>query len=246
MQKYKLVVAYDGTDFHGWQFQPHEITVAGILQERFFQVFNKEIKIVGASRTDSGVHALGQVAQFSSDFNIDTKMLKRAWNNLLPISILIKDIVIVDQDFHPQGNVKEKTYFYHFFTSRPVPFYARYGLFYKISLDMQKLKESLKIFIGEHDFRSFCTGYDQETTVRTINSIALDFIEEYSVYRITVKGPGFLRYMIRRIVGACLEVASHKNKSIDLLTRALEEKNPQQPLPTAPSRGLLLYNIEYI
>lgn len=245
MQKYKLVIAYDGTDYCGWQWQPQVPTITGVLQDKFFQVFNKDIRIVGASRTDGGVHALGQVAHFHTDLVISIEKLKMAWNNLLPCSILIRDIKIVSPDFHPQAKVLEKTYFYHFFINRPVPFYSRYGLFYKLPINLDKLKQCLNLFIGTHDFRSFCTGYDQQSTIRTVNSIELSYIKKYSVYRITVKGPAFLRYMIRRIVGASLEVSSHDDKDISLISKALEEKNPHQNLPTAPAKGLLLYKIKY-
>ncbi len=243
---YKMIIAYDGTDYHGWQFQPELTTIAGVLQDRFFAVFKKPIKLLGASRTDAGVHALGQVARFKADFSIDKSLLKRAWNNLLPSSILIRDIIEAPEGYHPQHDVEEKVYYYHFFTSRPLPFYARYALFYKIPLDIDKLKEALQIFVGTHDFRSFCTGYDKPSTIRTINSIELVYVERYQVYRIIVKGRSFLHYMIRRIVGAALEIASHPEKDLCLLTKALESKHPHQHLPNAPAHGLMLSSIKYI
>jgi len=244
MPIYRLLIAYDGTDYFGWQRQPDQPTIAGVLENRFESVFKKPISITGASRTDAGVHALGQVASFSLDTPIDPKKLMFAWNNALPKDILIRSLSCVPDDFHPQRDVVEKTYYYHFFQERPLPFVARYGFFCG-PIDEQKLHEGLKIFIGTHDFRSFCTGYEAESTIRTINAIEYMHFKRYGISRIAVKGPGFLRYMIRRIVGACLDVASYKSKSIDVLQYALDEKNPHQHLHVAPSRGLLLHGISY-
>ncbi len=245
MKKYKIIVAYDGTDFYGWQVQPGHPTIAGVLQDTFREVFGKEITIAGASRTDAGVHALGQTAAFSIDLNIKPEDLRSAWQNILPESILLRSIQEVPLDWNPRKNVKQKTYHYHFFQERPLPMSARYGYYYRYPVKLEKLKKALSIFVGTHDFRSFCTGDEYENTVRTIDEVGVEFISEVKGYRIIIKGPGFLRYMIRRIVGACLEVASRDTLKIDDLQKALDAKNPLQLLPTAPAHGLMLYNIEY-
>jgi tRNA pseudouridine38-40 synthase len=244
-RKYKIIIAYDGTDYYGWQVQANHVTVCGTLQETFKAVFGKEIIIAAASRTDAGVHALGQTAVFATDLVITSDQLKFAWQNVLPESILIRSLVEVSSDFNPRRNVKEKTYYYHFFQERPLPFFARYGWYYRYNVDLQKLKAALEVFIGTHDFRSFCTGDDYENTVRTITAAYIEYVPRFKMYRIVMKGPGFLRYMIRRIVGACLHVASSDTLGIDDLKNALAEKNPLQELPTAPAQGLLLYKIVY-
>ncbi len=240
-----MIVAYDGTDYSGWQIQKHAKSVAGILQKTFKSVFDHDIKIIGASRTDAGVHALGQVVMFSSDVTIDLDNLKRAWSGALPADILIRSIEYASDNFHPQRNVKQKTYYYHFFQERPLPMAARYGYYYRFPIDLEKLQQALNVFIGTHDFRSFCTGDDREDTVRTIDSAVVYKLSRYNVYRIEIKGPGFLRYMIRRIVGACLDVAFKKEVPVSILSHALAEKNPAQTLPNAPAHGLLLYKINY-
>lgn len=245
MNKYKIIVSYDGTDYLGWQAQAQGKTVTNVLQDTFKRVFNQEIHIAGASRTDAGVHALGQVAAFNTDLAIDAQDLLNAWQNALPESILIKEIAHVPSEWNPRHNVKQKTYIYHFFQERPLPFTARYGWYYRYPVDIEKLKKCLAIFVGTHDFRSFCTGDDMDSTVRTIDEVSVEFIKELNAYRIRIQGPGFLRYMIRRIVGACLEVASRDTMSPDDLKRVLEQKNPLQTLPTAPAQGLCLLNIEY-
>lgn len=270
MKKYKIVVAYDGTDFLGWQVQPDQKTVAGVLQDTFKHVFGKSILITGASRTDAGVHAVGQTAAFTVDLNIDAQDLRHAWQNVLPDSIVLRSIEEVSLDFNPRAQVKQKTYYYHFFSERPLPMSARYGYYYRYPINPEKLYQALSVFVGTHDFRSFCTGDDYESTVRTIDAIDVEPLEWFDGlttsghcaqslartelvegcvrikgYRIIIKGPGFLRYMIRRIVGACLEVASRDSLSCDDLKKALAEKNPLQLLPTAPAKGLLLYKIVY-
>lgn len=245
MVKYKMIVAYDGTDYLGWQIQTEGITIVGVLQDTFKRVFGKEIHIMGASRTDTGVHAQGQVAVFNTDLNIAPADLYNAWQNVLPEAILIKEITQVSLDWNPRHKVKQKTYVYTFFQERPLPFVARYGWYYRYPVDVEKLQKCLEVFIGTHDFRSFCTGDDMDSTVRTIDEIAIELVKEVNSYRIIIKGPGFLRYMIRRIVGACLEVASRDTMSPNDLKKALEQKNPLQLFPTAPAQGLCLLNIEY-
>jgi len=245
MQRYKIVIAYDGTDYCGWQKQKCEPSVAQAIEDTFATVFDKKIALTGVSRTDGGVHALGQVASFRTDFSIEPQKMFTAWNNMLPPDIVIRKLQIVLDDFNIHKNVEQKTYYYHFFTRRPLPFVQRYGWFYRYPIDIEKLKSAIKVFIGTYDFRSFCTGDEHENTVRTIETIYLEYFRRYNIYRIVVKGPRFLRYMIRRIVGACIEVSSRKDMPITYLQDVLEEKNPEQTLPNAPAKGLMLYKIKY-
>lgn len=248
MKTYKIVVSYDGTDYYGWQIQPDKVTISHILEKQFKAVFKKNIKIIGASRTDSGVHALGQVAKFETDINIKPEILIKAWNNLLPSNILIRSIELVNSDFHPRAKVKQKTYYYNFTTKKAIPLISNYVYSlksYRHAIDFDKLKVALNIFVGTHDFRSFCTGYEQESTIRTIDSISLVYLKRYKIYQIQVKGKSFLRYMIRRIVGACLEIANSKKRHINELKIALEKPNPEQNLFTAPANGLILRKIIY-
>jgi tRNA pseudouridine38-40 synthase len=246
LHQYKLIIAYDGTDYHGWQMQYHCLSVTQVLQDTFKKVFFKDITIVGASRTDAGVHAVGQVATFTTDMVIDPIAMRKAWNSILPPSILIRSAERVDGSFHSQRNVKQKTYYYHFFSERPLPFLARYGWFFHRAVSLEKLRDCLQVFVGTHDFRSFCTLDDeQKNTIRTIDEISVAYISKFKVVRIRVRGHSFLHYMIRRIVGAALTVASHDHLDRSVLEKALAEKNPQQSLPKAPAQGLMLYKIKY-
>jgi len=245
MKKYKIIIAYDGTEYCGWQRQECVPSIAQCLEDRFAQVFGKKVALMGVSRTDGGVHAMGQVASFRLDLDIDTQKIMFAWNNVLPPDIVIRSIQEIGIDCNIHKNIESKTYYYHFFTKRPLPFVQRYGWFYRYPVDIEKLKNALKIFEGTHDFRSFCTGDERENTVRTIETIYLEYYARYNGYRIVVKGPKFLRYMIRRIVGAAIEVAARKNFDISYLQEVLDEKDPEQILPNAPAKGLLLYKIKY-
>lgn len=245
MTCYKIVVAYDGTSFHGWQMQPDAATITQVLSSTFQSIFSHEVSILGASRTDAGVHAIGQVAIVRSSLNIPVNILKKAWNNALPKDVLIRDIIKLDHLIHPHAGVIQKTYWYHFFVVQPLPFFQRYGWYIERDVDISLLKKALKVLIGSHDFRSFCTGDEMQSTVKTIDSIEVFYMQEYGAYRIEFKGKGFLRYMIRRIVGACMEVASRENVTLENLQEILLEKNPRHTLPNAPAKGLLLYKIEY-
>lgn len=245
MQKYKIIVAYDGTDYFGWQQQKELPTVSQALQDSFCKVFKKKISLLGASRTDTGVHALGQVARFRVDMQLDPTKMFYAWSNLLPPDIVIRKLVLADNDFNPHCNIVQKEYHYHFFLNRPLPMYQRYGWFFHYPVDLKKLEDVMQVFVGTHDFRSFCTGDDRENTIRTIDSISVQEIKNINAYRIIVRGEKFLRYMVRRMVGAGLEVASRAYLSDIDLQNALEKKDPEQTLPKAPAKGLLLHNVIY-
>lgn len=243
---YKIIVSYDGTDFNGWQIQPQAPSVAQALQDAFKRSFGSSIRILGASRTDAGVHALGQVAVFSTDLKLDPTRMLTAWNDALPASIVIRNLVEVPDTFHPMYGVKEKIYWYHFFLKRPLPFVEKYGWFFRYPLDTHKLQDSLRIFIGTHDFRSFCTGTEMgENTVRTITDIKVTYLRRFGAWRIEFRGPGFMRHMIRRIVGACMQTAAREELSLEYLKAVLEEKNAKQILVNAPAKGLCLYKVQY-
>ncbi|HLJ30942.1 MAG TPA: tRNA pseudouridine(38-40) synthase TruA [Candidatus Babeliales bacterium] len=266
MRTFKLVVAYDGTDYFGWQALPEKPSIAAALNKSFARVFKSEIKVLGASRTDAGVHALGQVVRIKTDLDIAADKLKWAWNNSLPADIAIRSLEEVESTFNPFCDVAQKIYHYHFFTERPLPFTQRYGYFYPYKIDFDTLERALQFFVGTHDFRAFRSNEDtREDTVRTIDAIHLDYLPRYKAYRITVKGQKFLRHMIRRIVGASLAVASSFAKassyvktsedksqdkpknghSLESLEKIMSARDPRHTLPNAPAQGLMLYKIRY-
>ena len=246
MNYYKCIVAYDGTDYFGWQFQPDRPTVVQALQDTFKEVFKSDAIIVGASRTDAGVHALGQVAVCRTELDMDAQHLMWAWNNRLQKDIMICSCERVDRTFHPQRSVLQKTYHYYFCLERPLPMASRFRWYVRKEPDIEKLRVCLNVFVGTHDFRSFCTGDDMgDDTIRTIDSINLNFVGCEQAYCIEVQGPSFLRYMIRRIVGASVTIASRCHVQIDYLHEVLMARDPLQQLPTAPAQGLILQSIFY-
>lgn len=246
MKTYKLVIAYDGSDYFGWQGQVDRPSVVQTLENAFKLVFKKEITVLGASRTDAGVHAVGQVARVKTDLEIATSTLQWAWNNALRNGIVIRSLECVEDSFNPFCDVVQKTYYYHFFLERPLPFMQRYGYYFPFKTDTELLKKALECFVGTHDFVAFRSSEDQrKDTIRKIDSISLEYIKRYNVYRIIVKGQKFLRHMIRRIVGASLTVASRSGFSIENIKSVMKSGNPAHTLANAPAHGLLLYKIRY-
>lgn len=246
MTKYKMIISYDGTDYYGWQTLKGLPSIASTMQKVFWKTFGKEIILKGASRTDAGVHAMGQVVMFKTDLVLEADKIKFAWNNSLPADILIRSIEMVDESHSIYDDIAYKIYHYHFFTHRPLPFAQRYGYYHYYATDIEKLERCLQIFVGTHDFRSFASSEDErENMVRTIDSIRVEYLHRFGAYRIVVTGHSFLRHMVRRMVGAALKVASSKQLDASDLAKALDEKNPEQELPNAPAQGLMLYKIVY-
>ncbi len=246
IKTYKLVVAYDGSAYAGWQAQTEKPSVAHTMNYIFKRVFKTDIKVLGASRTDAGVHALGQVVRIKTDLTLEPEKLRWAWNNSLPADIAIRSLELVDDSFNPFCNVEQKIYYYHFFLDRPSPFLQRYGYYYPYPTDIHTLHKALQCFIGTHDFASFRSSEDTRVdTVRTIDAITVEYIKRLNVYRIVVKGQKFLRHMIRRIVGASLAIASRPGATIDMLQTILHKCDPAHTLPNAPAKGLLLKKIIY-
>lgn len=246
MQKYQIIVSYDGTDYNGWQFQQRLPSITHTLQQTFYHIFNSPIKITGASRTDAGVHAHGQVAMFQTDLIAQPEQMLRAWNNRLSPDIVIRSLTAVANDFHPFYNVARKTYHYHFFVEQPSPFIQRFGAYYQRKIDIHLLQKVLALFVGTHDFNAFCSADSESPSkVRTIDSIAVEYMPEWRAYRIIFTGSSFLHHMIRRIVGAAIKVATSDTMTVNYIQEILHSKNPNNPLPTAPAKGLMLYEVVY-
>ncbi|KKQ49529.1 MAG: tRNA pseudouridine synthase A [candidate division TM6 bacterium GW2011_GWF2_38_10] len=248
MKKYIALIAYDGTDFSGWQEQPTAPTVASTLQKTFLKVFNQPITVIGASRTDAGVHALGQIASFSCDLPLPPHAMKEAWNNRLPKSIFIRDISLAQPDFHPHKHVLQKTYYYHLFFNRPNPFTARFGWYYEFTkkVDFTKFEEALSLYHGEHDFTSFCRIEDKhKSPIRTIDHVSTILLPEYDALRIIIKGKSFLQFQIRRMIGYALDVARRKDLPVCTIQDMLNNPNPQQTLLKADGCGLCLRKVLY-
>ena len=252
MKPYKIVVAYDGTAYSGWQEQSGHATVAGTLQSKFEKVFGHAIKVVGASRTDAGVHALGQVARFYTSLTLSPERICKSWNGALPEDIHIRSVELVsarlgnERIFHPQHNVAQKIYCYHVATQRLLPHWSRYCYFYPRPFDKKKLEQALHCYVGTHDFSAFCSKVAlHSSTICRIDSITVTYMPHKKMYRITVCGNRFLYNMVRRIVGAALKIASSDTELPALITQALHTPSINFTTPTAPAHGLVLRKILY-
>lgn len=245
MKRIGLVVAYDGTNYCGWQVQPNGITIQGVLNETLTELLGEPVEVMGASRTDAGVHALGNVAVFDTNARMPGDKFSYALNQRLPEDIRIQLSEEVEPDFHPRYCDSEKTYEYRILNRRfPVPTERLYSYFYHYKLDVKKMKEATSFLIGRHDFASFCgSGAQVKSTVRTITS--MDVWREGDIITIRVSGEGFLYNMVRIIVGTLLRVNEGKI-SLDQVRRALEERNRSLAGITAPACGLYLDEVFYM
>lgn len=242
MENYKLILAYDGTDFSGWQRQPERRTVQGVLEEALSTISQKKVTVIGAGRTDAGVHAQGQVAGFTANLTMTIAELQRALNSLLPDDVKVISLRKADNRFHARKMARSKVYQYRIFNSPKIsPFHLRYVLYWPSPLDVGRMKEAARCFVREADFSAFSSN-------RLLNPVRRVTVSEVKrkgkeiIY--TVEANGFLRYMVRTIVGTLLEVGRGKilPEKIDDIFRAQERSLAG---PTAPAKGLCLVKVIY-
>ena len=247
MRRIKIEVAYDGTDYHGWQVQPGLPTIQGTLEQVISEIEGAPVQVAGSGRTDAGVHALAQVAAFSIENPIPAGNLLRAANRLLPYDIRIIRVDEVAADFHPRFDAKAKTYEYRIFRGEIcLPFERRYVYHHPYPLDTEEMIRLAPLLEGEHDFTAFAASDDRDalggSKVRTIFCSRLALERDRLTYR--VRGSGFLKHMVRNIVGVLLEIGKGNVDEAGLLAHL----NPAAGIlagPTVPSRGLFLISVEY-
>lgn len=244
MSRYKLIVAYDGTNYNGFARQPNGITIQVILEEAIKAIIQKDVKVLGAGRTDAGVHAKGQCCTFDADINIPVQRLAHAINSKLPSDIAVKSAQIVGEDFHPQYGAKRKTYRYQILNSRiRDPFLSKYSWLYPFKLDIELMREAAAHMIGTHDFKCFtAAGGGAKETVRSIYSI--DIYQQEELITVDICGNGFLYNMVRIIIGTLIAVNEGK-LSTDDIKRVIASKDRGQAGPTAPPQGLTMLQIVY-
>ncbi len=244
MKRFKLTVAYDGTNYCGWQIQPNGITIEEVLNKKLTKLTGSEVRVIGASRTDSGVHALGNVAVFDSDTTIPPKRLAYALNSSLPKDIVITKSEEVPLNWHPRYCDSVKTYEYHIVNAEipdPTRRLTRYNVSYK--LDLEKMREAAGYIVGEHDFVSFCNvRTNVEDTIRTVYRLEIEKKEDEITFRIS--GNGFLYNMVRIIAGTLLRVG-RGFYTPEQVKGILEKRDRQAAGVTAPPHGLILIGIEY-
>jgi tRNA pseudouridine38-40 synthase len=251
MRNIKITLAYDGSEFHGWQMQPGVPTIQGALTEVARRITQERIQIHGASRTDTGVHALGQVANFKTQSALRAQEFQRAFNALLPPSIRVVAAEEMGPDFHARWQSLAKTYHYRIFRGRVVlPFDWRYVFHYPFPLQEGAMAEAARLFEGEHDFTSFAASSGSEEDDRDRNTKRelhrSEFIRntERDELIYIVRGKSFLRYMVRKIVGTLLEVGKGRFAPSDI-PRILELRDRSRSGSTVSPEGLYLVSLEY-
>jgi len=247
MRRIRIQLAYDGTDFHGWQVQPGLPTIQGTLESVVCEIEGHAVHVAGSGRTDAGVHALAQVAAFSIENPIPLDNLRRAMNRLLPASIRVLSTAEAAPDFHPRFQALAKTYEYRMVRAEVCPPWEwRYVHHHPYPLDVDRMESCARVLEGEHDFAAFAASDDRDeegkTKVRTIFSSRLESQPDRLIYR--VRGSGFLKHMVRNIVGSLLE-AGRGNLSESELRALLVPDCGRKAGPTAPAKGLFLTGVEY-
>ena len=244
MKRVRMVVAYDGTAYRGWQLQPNGITIEQVLNRELTALLKEPISVIGASRTDSGVHARGNVAAFDTENRMPADKICFALNQRLPEDIRVQSSEEVPADWHPRKANCTKTYEYKVLNRKiSMPLERLYAHFCYFNLDLDKMREAAAHLVGEHDFKSFCTVRTQaEETVRTIYS--LDITKQDDMITIRISGSGFLYNMVRIIAGTLLEVGMGAYPP-EHVEEILDARDRQAAGRTAPARGLTLVSMEY-
>src|SRR3984893_6639976 len=250
MRYFKLTIAYDGTDFHGWQIQAEKPTIQGEIVNVLRRLTQEHILLHGAGRTDAGVHALGQVGSFKTQSALSAEEFQRALNALLPPSIRIVAAEEVGPDFNARWSARGKTYRYRIYRGKVVPpMIWRYVLHYPFPLDEDAMRKATSRFVGMHDFASFAasTGSEDDdkerSTEREIYSAELVRAPGSEELVFTVCGRSFLRYMVRKMVGTLLDVGRGKLQPADI-DRLYELRDRSKSGPTVPSHGLVMVEVQ--
>jgi tRNA pseudouridine38-40 synthase len=245
--KYKMIIAYDGTNYGGWQVQSNAVSIQAFIEQSLGVILRSPISIIGSGRTDAGVHALGQTAHFITNKPIDIPKTIASLNGLLPLEIRILDMVVAAADFHARYKTVAKTYHYRLHLGKtPDPFKNRYAYHVPHCVDLYLLKAASSQFIGTHDFTSFANEASQgsaaKNAVRTLHR--LDIIDEPGGIRLEFEGDGFLYKMVRNIVGTLLEICAGKIGK-EQISSILLAKDRKLAGRSAPAHGLYLVEVKY-
>ena len=244
MKRVMLTVAYDGTNYCGWQVQPNGDTIEGQLNKHLSELLGEPITVIGASRTDSGVHALCNLAVFDTNARMPAEKISYALNQRLPEDIKIQKSEEVAADFHPRKVATRKTYEYKIYNAQfPNPVMRLYSHFTYVPMDVEKMREAARFFVGEHDFAAVSTFKPEvESTVRTIYNLSV--MKEDDVIAIRVTGNGFLYNMVRIIAGTLMEIGRGRMEPSEV-PELLASGDREKAGPTAPAQGLTLVSYEF-
>ncbi len=241
-QNYKIVLSYDGTDYCGWQIQPRKKTIQGTLEDALFRFRTCRIPVMGAGRTDSGVHALGQVANFQAELDLGDAELLQALNGQLPDDIRVLSLERAADIFHARKSARSKVYRYRIVNARQIsPFDMRFALHWPGALDLHQMRAAARLFIREADFSTFSSNRLRHP-VRKVTRSQVRMSQGEITY--TVEASGFLQYMVRTMVGTLLEVGKGKVEPAGL-EELFEQKKRSRETPTAPAKGLCLLKVDY-
>jgi tRNA pseudouridine38-40 synthase len=245
MRNIKLLIEYDGTKYRGWQVQPKGPTIQGVLEEKIELLTGNPVRLFGSGRTDAGVHALGQVAHFKTKNPMDISSMRRALNSLLPSDIVIQRIEEVHEGFHARKDSKSKVYEYRILNRNLRSAFQR-GYVWHIpqKLNLTEMKKATQSLIGEHDFSAFRTvGSPTRTTVRRVIRAEWKRGRD-GLIRFEIEANGFLKQMVRSIIGTLVEVGKGKINDVEF-RKILESKDRKKAGPTAPAHGLFLEEVRY-
>lgn len=245
MKRIMLIVSYCGNNYCGWQKQNNALSVEEVINTKLSELLGEEICVIGASRTDAGVHAKGNVAIFDTNSTIPPDKFAYALNSRLPDDIRIQESRQVRDDFHPRYDKNSKKYTYRILNSKiSMPIYNLYTLHVSNSLDIDSMKKAAKYIVGEHDFKAFCAvGTGVKSTVRNVYSLDIDR-DSNDIISITITGNGFLYNMVRIIVGTLIQVGTGKIKP-DYVEQIIASKDRGMAGPTVGAKGLTLEEIRY-
>lgn len=240
--RYLLNFSYDGTNYYGYQKQKDKITISGVLEEMLSKIFNEKITLIGCSRTDRGVHATDFYAHFNSKKKKELDILKNSLNKMLDGNIYIKNIKETSDNFHSRYSVKSKEYVYKIYTGEYDPTLRNYYLEYNKVINIKLLKEISKKLIGEHNFKAFTSDREESKCIRKIDYIKVE--KEKNFVYIYIGAKGFLKYMVRNIIGLMLEINEGK-KDIEVIEKLFKDKNRSDNAKKVDACGLYLNKVEY-
>ena len=240
-----MILEYDGAAYCGWQRQKNGVSIQQILEDAIAMIVSEKVTLIGSGRTDAGVHAINQVASFRSSTLLPAEKIFRGVNSVLPQDIVVKTLDEVHVDFHAQRDVQSKIYIYRICNKRLRPVLGRnYSWFIRFPLNLEMMKKAAQYLIGTHDFSCFCaTGSDVKDRVRTITAIDVKSGDD-DLIEITVEAKGFLKYMVRNIVGTLTEVGRGKRKPQEM-KEIIDSRNRNIAGVTAPACGLFLKEVKY-
>jgi len=245
LRRIKLFLEYEGTRYHGWQLQVNQVSIQGVLESKLHKITGEKIRVIGSGRTDAGVHAEGQVAHFQTNSTMKLNEFLKAMNSLLPSDIVVKKVAEAKPDFHAQISATRKTYRYTILNrDYPSALNCRQAHYIAIPiLNVTAMRKAARYLVGKHDFKSFqASGCTAHSTQRELYRLSIVKKDDY--IRITVDGSGFLKYMVRIIVGTLIEIGWSKWPP-ERMKKVLKSKDRLMAGPTAPSRGLCLIKVVY-